>query len=87
MSKLTIVKFTKPWQGYGPNEVAGFPEEKAEQLIDGGLAELHGKGKTKASKPAGGSQNQTTDVKGGGNQPDINDAGDKNETDNDDKKP
>ena len=23
MSKPTIVKFTKPWNGYGPDEIAG----------------------------------------------------------------
>lgn len=84
MSKLTIVKFLKPWQGYGPTEVAGFPEEKAAQLIDGGLAELHGKPKARASKPAGGQQSQTTDAQGADSQSDSADATD---AENDDKKP
>ncbi len=57
MTKRTIVKFTKPWNGYGPGEVAGFSDDKAQQLVDGGLAELQGKPKAgkapAASKPQG----------------------------------
>ena len=45
MSKPTIIKFKKPWQGYGPNEVAGFAKEKADQLIEAGVAEAYAKGK------------------------------------------
>lgn len=52
MSKLTIVKFLKPWNGYAPDEIAGFPADKADQLVAGEVAELHGK-KSKAP-PAGG---------------------------------
>lgn len=45
MSKPSIIKFKKSWQGYGPNEVAGFPKEKADQLIEAGVAEAFTKGK------------------------------------------
>ena len=49
MSKPTIVKFTKPWNGYGPKEIAGFSAEQAERLVQAGVAELNGK--VKAEKP------------------------------------
>lgn len=56
MSKPTIIKFAKSWQGYGPGEVAGFSKEKAEQLIAAGVAVANGKGKASAATtPAGGS--------------------------------
>ena len=49
MSKPTIVKFIKPWNGYGPKEIAGFSAEQAERLVQAGVAELNGK--AKAEKP------------------------------------
>lgn len=58
MSKPTIIKFKKPWQGYGPNEVAGFAKEKADQLIESGVAVAYAKGKgasaAQTSAPNGG---------------------------------
>ena len=38
MSEKVIVKFTKPWRGYSPGEVAGFEEDVAEALVGGGVA-------------------------------------------------
>lgn len=38
MSEKVIVKFTKPWRGYSPGEVAGFEESVAEALVGGGVA-------------------------------------------------
>ena len=38
MSEKVIVKFTKPWRGYSPGEVAGFEEGVAEALVGGGVA-------------------------------------------------
>lgn len=38
MSGKVIVKFTKPWRGYSPGEVAGFEESVAESLVGGGVA-------------------------------------------------
>ncbi len=35
-----IVRFVKPWQGYAPEELAGFEEEKATALVEGGVAVL-----------------------------------------------
>lgn len=58
MSKPTIVKFTKPWNGYGPSELAGFPADKAEQLVEAGVAELVGKGKGPARQQAAQQQAQ-----------------------------
>jgi hypothetical protein len=58
MSKPTIVKFTKPWNGYGPSELAGFPAEKAEQLVEAGVAELAGKVKAGARQQAAQQQPQ-----------------------------
>lgn len=69
MSKPTIIRFSKSWQGYGPGEVAGFPAAHADQLIKAGLAELHGKGKPAPaaasqsdSKPAAAAPEATPDV-------------------------
>lgn len=36
------VKFVKSWRGYNPEEVAGFPADQAQKLIEGGVAEKHG---------------------------------------------
>lgn len=36
-----IVTFTGSWRGYGKGEVAGFEEDVAQSLIDGGRAELY----------------------------------------------
>lgn len=46
-----IIKFTGSWRGYSAEEVAGFPEDIAKSLIDGGRAELY-EGK-KAGKSSG----------------------------------
>ncbi|WEL56706.1 hypothetical protein PZ739_05935 [Pseudomonas kermanshahensis] len=35
-----IVKFTASWRGYSKDEIAGFEEDVAQSLIDGGRAEL-----------------------------------------------
>lgn len=53
------VKFVKPWRGYNPKEVAGFPADQAQKLIDGGVAEKHvgaatGRGQAKAAANGGG---------------------------------
>lgn len=58
MSKPTIVKFTKPWNGYGPSELAGFPADKAEQLVEAGVAELAGKGKAATRQQSAQQQSQ-----------------------------
>lgn len=83
MSKPTIVKFTKPWNGYAPDEIAGFSAEQAERLIKGGVAELNGKAKADKAKQQ--QQQQQPQQQGlqqqSGNA--ENDAGD----DLDDKKP
>lgn len=85
MSKPTIIKFKKPWQGYGPNEVAGFAKEKADQLIEAGVAEAYAKGKgapaSQTSAPKGGAA-------GGSDTPAENKTGDNdNDTVDEDKKP
>ncbi len=49
------VLFLKPWRGYNPDEVAGFPVEQAAALIDGKVAEAVGKvkgGKAVSRQPA-----------------------------------
>ncbi|MCQ4257470.1 hypothetical protein [Stutzerimonas stutzeri] len=56
MSKPSIIKFKKSWQGYGPNEVAGFPKEKADKLIEGGVAESFTKGKATTTPPSSGAK-------------------------------
>ena len=38
MIEKVIVKFTKPWRGYSPGEIAGFEESVAEALVGGGVA-------------------------------------------------
>lgn len=85
MSKPTIVKFTKPWNGYAPDEIAGFSAEQAERLIKGGVAELNGKAKADKAKQQQQQQQQQPQQQGvqqqSGNA--ENDAGD----DLDDKKP
>lgn len=58
MSKPTIVKFTKPWNGYGPSELAGFTADKAEQLVEAGVAELVGKGRAATRQQAAQQQPQ-----------------------------
>ncbi|QXH53197.1 hypothetical protein KSS94_08800 [Pseudomonas fakonensis] len=49
-----IVKFTGAWRGYSAGEVAGFPADVAQSLIDGERAELHDQkkvAKSAAAKP------------------------------------
>ena len=81
------VQFLKTWRGYNKGEVAGFPAEQAEALVNGKVAEPYGSGKkpaTKQDKGAGTSKppaaNQTAaDGKGAGDgsdkSPDGNGAG------------
>jgi len=53
MEKL-IIKFIGPWRGYSKDEIAGFPEDIAQSLIDAGRAELQEakkSGKASTTKP------------------------------------
>lgn len=53
MEKL-IIKFIGPWRGYSKDELAGFPEDIAQSLINAGRAELQEakkSGKAGATKP------------------------------------
>lgn len=43
-----IVKFTASWRGYSKDEIAGFEEDVAQSLIEGGRAELVDAKKVKA---------------------------------------
>ncbi|URN86285.1 MAG: hypothetical protein NAG77_15635 [Pseudomonas protegens] len=63
VAALIIVLFIKAWRGYAPGEIAGFNEETAEGLIQGGFAEeyagaegrspaANGKSSTRAKAPA-----------------------------------
>ncbi|HCV39178.1 MAG TPA: hypothetical protein DGQ94_10740 [Pseudomonas sp.] len=45
MNKV-IIKFTGSWRGYSAGEIAGFPEDVAQSLVEGGRAELHEQKKT-----------------------------------------
>lgn len=47
------VKFVKHWRGYNAGEVAGFDSDLAQRLQDGGVAEKHGGGGSKATKARG----------------------------------
>ncbi|PKM14103.1 MAG: hypothetical protein CVV15_00355 [Gammaproteobacteria bacterium HGW-Gammaproteobacteria-5] len=86
MSKPTIIKFKKPWQGYGPNEVAGFAKEKADQLIEAGVAEAYAKGKgAPAAQPAAPKSGAAGAANTGDNTAE-NKTGD-NDTVDEDKKP
>lgn len=51
-----IVKFTGSWRGYSAGEVAGFTEDLAKSLVDGGRAEVHEvkKGGKPATRPKSG---------------------------------
>ncbi|WP_095153961.1 hypothetical protein [Pseudomonas sp. Irchel 3E13] len=63
MAKVIVV-FTGSWRGYSKGEVAGFEEDVAQSLIDGGRAELRdgkkggksgsGKGKPGTTAPQSG---------------------------------
>lgn len=64
MSKPSILKFKKSWQGYGPNEVAGFPKEKADQLIEAGVAEAFTKGKATTGQQSTGAKTATASTVG-----------------------
>lgn len=39
MSKNVPVRFLKAWRTYFTNDVAGFDKERAEELVEGGVAE------------------------------------------------
>ena len=49
MSEKVIVKFTKPWRGYSPGEVAGFEESVAETLVGAGVATGYSSGSAAAT--------------------------------------
>lgn len=49
MSEKVIVKFTKPWRGYSPGEVAGFEEGAVEALVGGGVASRYSPASAAAS--------------------------------------
>jgi hypothetical protein len=46
--KPTIITFILPWRGYSAGETAGFDDDVAQKLIDGGAAEAY-TGKKKAA--------------------------------------
>jgi|UPI000696E7F7 hypothetical protein len=84
-----IVEFTGSWRGYGKGEVAGFEEDLAQSLVDGGRAQLY-EGK-KSGKSGGGKGKGAAAVKGPaqpgpvvGPPPNV-DAEDGGENDDDDK--
>ena len=86
MSKPTIVKFIKPWNGYGPKEIAGFSAELAERLVQAGVAELNGK--VKAEKPQQQKSNNSNTGNSNGNNDSSNNPSDASAADDqDDKKP
>jgi len=86
MSKPTIIKFKKPWQGYGPNEVAGFAKEKADQLIEAGVAEAYAKGKGAPAAPPAAPKGGAAGAANTGDNTAENKTGD-NDTVDEDKKP
>ena len=49
MSGKVIVKFTKPWRGYSPGDVAGFEESVAESLVGAGVATGYSSGSAAAT--------------------------------------
>lgn len=61
MAKV-IIEFTGSWRGYGKGEVAGFEEDVAQSLVDGGRAQLY-EGR-KAGKPGGAKPKSTAASKG-----------------------
>lgn len=48
-----IVKFVGSWRGYSAGEIAGFAQDVAQSLIDGGRAELFDQKKGKAALAKG----------------------------------
>lgn len=85
-----IIKFTGSWRGYSKGEIAGFPSDVAESLIEGGRAEVHdakkvGKAASKPkSTPAPATAPQPGPGAEGGGAADQNDGGN---PDDDDSKP
>jgi hypothetical protein len=55
--KPTIITFLTPWRGYSVGETAGFDDDVAQKLIDGGAAEAYS-GKKKSTRAA----SQSTDA-------------------------
>lgn len=56
-----IVTFAKHWRGYSPHEVAGFSQETADALVEGGVAALYdAKGLASSSKAAASTQKTGT---------------------------
>ncbi|MDF3842676.1 hypothetical protein P3W55_13250 [Pseudomonas citronellolis] len=53
MSNNVPVRFLKSWRSYFKNDTAGFPQEVAEELVDGGVAEYTA-GSTAAKAKSGG---------------------------------
>lgn len=41
MSEKIPVRFVKPWRAFFKGDVAGFPDDVADELVDGGVAEYH----------------------------------------------
>lgn len=39
--QLTLIKVTRPFKCYSPGDITGFDAERAQALIDGGVAELY----------------------------------------------
>lgn len=84
-----IVEFTGSWRGYGKGEVAGFEEDLAQSLVDGGRAQLYeGKksGKSGGGKGKGGAATKVPAQPGplAGPLPNT-DAGGDDENDDEDK--
>lgn len=52
MSEKKPVRFVKPWRSFFKDDVAGFPADVADELVDGGVAEYHNGGSAEGEQPA-----------------------------------
>lgn len=60
IAAVIIVLFIKAWRGYAPGEIAGFNEETAQGLVEGGFAkEYAGEGVQPASSTSAGGKTST----------------------------
>lgn len=59
VAALIIVLFIKAWRGYAPGEIAGFNEETAEGLIQGGFAEEYADAELQSPAASGKSSART----------------------------
>lgn len=86
MAKVIVV-FTGSWRGYSKGEVAGFEEDVAQSLIDGGRAELHDGKKT--GKSGGGKSKTAPAAKqpGPSTEPPPNSDSTTTDPDDDEEKP